>query len=168
MPSVICGPGNREGQASDFAPRPSSSWECLASHVQGLEHARLRRTSMLMLRVVCGWRLEDVGILFGLHKGHVCREVERARLEMAAILHAAGIDLQPPAENAFGRRSVVLYSWITRLEHDILSRCAKECGRSRSQQARLWIRAGGLDAAVQSHLDAIAHRQEQDDAIEAA
>ncbi len=145
MPSIVYGPGKREGQAAEPPARPISAWECLADKVPDMPQPQQRRVSMLMLRVVCCWRLEDIGHLFELHKGHVSREVDRARLEVAVILKDAGVDVSPeirPDDADPLDEKITVRLTIT--EKRTLGRMSGLSGRSDSKQARQLILRGGL------------------------
>lgn len=149
MPSVVHGPGKRDGQAAEMPPRPSSLWECLADHADGLDVHQLKRASMLLLRVVCGWRLEDIGRAFALHKGHVSRSIDQAKSELAAILQGAGIDIDNYAEAGGHKRGGPVFLYLTAEQKQALTRSAKRAALSTSAQGQIWLLAGGLASAVQ-------------------
>lgn len=149
MASLVHGPGTKEGMSADLPPRPTSPWECLADHIRGMPEQQLRRVAMLMLRVVCNWRLEDIGILFDLHKGHVCREADRARLEMSALLQEHGVSLyQPDPDPETTRMIERVVARITPFEKQKLVEMSTAGGISESKQARMWMLAGGLAEAM--------------------
>lgn len=149
MPSLVHGPGNYEGTAAEPPARPTSAWECIASHAQSMPVPQLRRVAMLTLSVVSGWRLEDIGKLFDLHKGHVCREVERARSEMAQILSEAGIELASETPDIpFGGPSKIHFLRLSEHEASALSMAASLAGVSKSEQIRRWMHVGGLNRAL--------------------
>ena len=145
--------GKRVGQQAELPARPSSLWECLADRTAEMSLGELRRVAMLLLRVVCAWRLEDIGRLFDLHKGHVSREIDRAREELSELLREAGIDPSQYAAEATaeGKKEPVK----VRLAPDELAALKREAARvalSESKQARLWMLAGGLATAIAAGL----------------
>ena len=115
---------------------------------------QLRRSAMLLLRVVCAWRLEDIGRLFDLHKGHVSREIDRARDELADLLRDAGIDPSQYAaeEPAQELKKQLAFVRLLPTETRALKRSARQAALSESKQARVWMLAGGLAAAIAAEI----------------
>lgn len=99
---------------------------------------------MFVLRHVCSWRLEDIGKLFDKHKGHVSREIDRARLEAAKLLKSSGVEtliLKTAARP--GRRSRII-CYMTADERRQLADVAAAAGMSQSEQMLELMKAGGL------------------------
>ena len=143
MPSIVHGPGKREGMAVQAARSPSRTWEILAREMVGMTAEMRRRIAMLQLHIVCEWTMADLGSLFNLHKGHVCREIQKARVELHDKLTAAGLDLVQSTPEELGRAEVI-YVRLTSEEATAFRAHVRRNGVSDSKQARAWILAGGL------------------------
>ena len=145
MVSIVHGPGTREGMAAEVLPRPTSAWEAVGGLVPRMDSYQKRRVAMFLLRTVCNWRLEDIGGLFSLHKGHVSREIERGKHETAEILRGMGIETGCTQSIDSGRRQSKVSAYLTPAQHDRLAAIAKEAGVSLSTQVVCFLMAGGLD-----------------------
>lgn len=158
MPSVVHGPGKKEGDQAVLPSRPVSLWECLADHTASMDEFQLRRTAALCLHVVCGWRLEDIGRLIDRDKGHVSREIDKAKTELADILQEAGIEIQLYATepDPDDKSKVQVKTGLHANEARILNIEAAKAALSISKQLRQWLLAGGLSAALEADADRVA------------
>lgn len=61
---------------------PDQLWETLARHYAGKDPRRWKRLAMVALHEEVGWPLSYIARLFGHHKGHVSRLVEKTKREL--------------------------------------------------------------------------------------
>lgn len=64
---------------------PDRLWETLARHYADRDPARWKRLAMVALHEDAGWPLSYIARLFGHHKGHVSRTVEKTKRELREL-----------------------------------------------------------------------------------
>lgn len=72
-------------------PRSGSDsfWATVHDHYAGDDPLLWKRLAMLALRENAGWPLDRIGEVFGHHKGHVQRSIEKTKSDMRARFKAS-------------------------------------------------------------------------------
>ncbi|MEM1061241.1 MAG: hypothetical protein AAF532_03000 [Planctomycetota bacterium] len=81
-------------------PRSGSDsfWATVHDHYAGEDKLLWKRLAMLALRENAGWPLDRIGDVFGHHKGHVQRSIEKTKADMRDRFKASPefLDLDGP------------------------------------------------------------------------